>query len=376
MAENDQSGQERTEQATPKRLREAKEKGQVARSRELNTMIGLLAAAGGLSIFKDYMGDKLSEVMRQGLTHTRAELLDPHYMIAELHADVLRFLSLLAPFMAVALVAALGAPLLLGGWSFSFKAMAFKAEKLNPFKGLKKLFSLKGALEVVKALGKFAIIGFVTWKILMYFAPEFRHLGLEPLSSAIAHGTHIVIVSFFLLGAGLVAIALADAPFQLWDHARQLKMTRQEVRDEHKETEGRPEVKGRIRSLQQQASQRRMMTDIPNADVVVTNPTHYAVALRYDEETMRAPKVVAKGADHMAAQIRTIAAEHDVPLLTAPPLARALYASTRLGNEIPSGLYVAVAQVLTYIFRLKSAGDLDDNMPEAPNPEIDPEFQA
>jgi flagellar biosynthetic protein FlhB len=322
-------------------------------------------------LFKGYMGRHLARVMRHGLTHSRAEVFDPHFGLQELHAEMLRMLQLLAPFMLLALVAALAAPMLLGGWSFSTKAMAFKPEKLNPIAGLKKLFALRGAVEVAKALGKFLIVGFVAWRTLMHFMPQFLHLGVEPLNAAMAHGAHLVVVSFFLLGGGLVAIALVDAPFQLWDHTRQLKMTRQEVRDESKETEGRPEVKGRIRNLQQQAARQRMMTEVPNADVVVTNPTHYAVALRYDEATMNAPQVVAKGADHMAAQIRSIANRHDVPLVAAPPLARALYSSTETGREVPARLYVAVARVLTYIYQLRGAIENGEAPPEPPNPEVE-----
>lgn len=376
MAESEQSSQERTEKATPKRLKEAREKGQVARSRELNTMIGLLAAAGGLAMFKGYMGGQLAVAMQHGLSPSRAELFDPHFALTALHASLFRMLALLAPFLVLALVAALAAPMLLGGWSFSLQALAFKPEKLNPVAGLKKIFALRGAVEVAKALAKFALIAFVTWRILLYFAPQFRHLGVEPLRPALEHGAHLVIVAFFLLGGALVAIALVDVPFQLWDHARQLKMTLQEVRDESKETEGRPEVKGRIRNLQQQMAKGRMMADVPRADVVVTNPTHFAVALRYDDSTMRAPQVVAKGADHIAAQIRAIAARHDVPLVAAPPLARALYASTEIGREVPAGLYVAVAQVLTYIYRLRAAAESGEPPPEAPNPEVGTEFES
>lgn len=376
MAEDQQSGQERTEQPTPKRRKEAREKGQVARSKELNTMIGLLAAAGGLAIFKGYMGNGLAETMRWSFTPSRAALFDPHTTLAAMRAELIHMLVILAPFMGVTLIASLAAPMLLGGWSFSFKAMAPKPEKLNPFKGLKKLFALRGAVEVLKALGKFLLIAFVASHILLYFESQFLQLGVEPLRSAVDHGAHIFILAFLYLGGALVAIALVDVPFQLWDHTRQLKMTRQEVQDESKETEGRPEVKERIREQQQKAAEQRMSTEVPKADVVVTNPTHYAVALRYDEDSMRAPQVVAKGADQMAAQIRGIARRHQVPLVAAPPLARALYSSTQTGREVPAGLYVAVAQVLTYIYRLRSAIDNGEAPPEAPNPDVDGEFAS
>jgi flagellar biosynthetic protein FlhB len=376
MAEDKDSGQEKTEKATEKRKKEAREEGQVPRSRELNTMLGLLAAAGALAMFKGFMGRHLEAAMRNGLSHARGELFDPHALISCLHANFINILVLLAPLFAVALAAALLAPQLLGGWNFSVKALAFKPEKLNPVKGLGKLFGPKSAVEVAKALAKFLLIGYVAFRIVMYFKPQFLKLGIEPLHVAVAHGTHLVIVAFFLLGGALVAIAAVDVPFQLWNHERELKMTRQQVKDESKETEGQPEVKGRLRQLQQQAAQRRMMDEVPKADVVVTNPTHYAVALRYDEVTMHAPRVVAKGADEMAARIRALATHHQVPLVAAPPLARALHASTAIGREVPAGLYVAVAQVLTYIYQLRAALDAGETPPDAPNPAVDPEFHA
>lgn len=193
-------------------------------------------------------------------------------------------------------------------------------------------------------------------------------LGSEPLRSGLAHTAHIVGWSFLAVSSVLVLIAAVDVPFQLWDHSNKLKMTKQEVKDEQKQTEGNPEVKGRIRAVQRQMSQQRMMADIPTADVVVTNPTHYAVALRYDQEGSGAPVVVAKGADLIAGQIRKVAAANEVAIVEAPPLARALYFNTDIGQEIPAGLYVAVAQLLAYIYQLKH---MDTTGREEPAPPAD-----
>ncbi len=189
-------------------------------------------------------------------------------------------------------------------------------------------------------------------------------MALEP---AIARGLSMLGWAAVILTSTLIVLALFDVPFQLWDHKRQLKMTQQEVRDELKETEGRPEVRGRIRQLQREMAQRRMMEEVPKADVIVTNPTHFAVALRYDADRMRAPIVVAKGADLVAANIRRVGREHDVPLVEAPLLARAIYFSTELEAPIPAGLYLAVAQLLAYVFQLKAYREFGGDIPQPPD---------
>ena len=352
MAEQD-SGQERTEEATPKRLREAREKGQIPRSRELNTTALLIASAGALMMLGNTMLADLMAVFEGGLTIARADVFDVMAMPRLFVDGIVHGLALIAPLLIILFVVSLLAPIALGGWSFSPEALAPKLEKLDPIKGLKRVFGWAGLMELVKALAKFVVVTAVAAVLLWGLAGELLSLSEEPIRQGLAHASYLVGWSFLALSAVMILIAGIDVPFQLWNHARQLRMTRQEVKDEFKETEGRPEVKGRIRQLQREMSQRRMMEQVPKADVIVTNPTHFAVALKY-ERRMNAPRVVAKGADLIAKNIREVAKEHGVPLFEAPPLARALYYSTEIDQEIPGGLYVAVAQILAYVYQLKN----------------------
>jgi flagellar biosynthetic protein FlhB len=237
------------------------------------------------------------------------------------------------------------------------------------------MFSMRGAVELAKAFAKFLLLGLITVAVLWQRSGEIMALGSEPVTVAIAHAASLAGFALTMLALGLVAIAAVDVPWQLWQYTRQMRMTRAQVREEMRESEGAPEVKGRIRTLQREFAKRRMMRDVPKADVVVVNPTHFAVALRYDERRMRAPIVVAKGQDLIAARIREIAEEHRVPIFEAPPLARALHRYVDIGAEIPTPLYVAVAQVLTYITQLRSAKRDGAAPPPPPSIEvaIDPE---
>ena len=353
MAEN-QDGQEKTEQATPKRKEEARNKGQVPRSRELTTMAMLLMAAIAMTFMGERMVVQLGEVMHLGLAVERAKIFDPWTAI-ELFGQALSLgIMLMLPFLVLMVATALAAPVALGGWSFSAEALAFKFDKLNPVSGLKRIFAARGVMELVKALAKFLLIGLIGALLLWYFLPQLMGLGREEPAVGLAHTGQILARSFVVLSASLALIAAIDVPFQLWDHAKNLKMTRQEVRDEHKNTEGKPEVKAKVRTLQREIAQRRMMSEVPKADVVITNPTHYAIALRYDADNMAAPVVVAKGVELVASQIRTVAVAHRVPIFEAPPLARALYYSTEIEQQVPAGLYLAVAQVLAYVFQLRA----------------------
>ena len=355
MAQENEDGQEKTEQATPKRLEEARKKGQVPRSRELTTMAMLIMAAVTLMATGKSMVEQMSDVMRLGLSVERAKVLDPWAVIEIFGAAITQGLLLMTPFLLVMVATALAAPVALGGWAFSGQALAFKTEKLNPLKGLKRIFAARGLVELLKALAKFLLIGGVGAILLMHYMPELMGLGRESVGAGMAHAGDILLKSFIVLSASLILIAAIDVPFQIWDHAKNMKMTRQEVKDEHKNTEGKPEVKARVRQMQHEIAQRRMMEAIPDADVVITNPTHFAVALRYDADKMGAPIVVAKGVELVASQIRTVATANKVPLFEAPPLARALYYSTDIDHEVPSGLYLAVAQILAYVFQLKAS---------------------
>jgi flagellar biosynthetic protein FlhB len=354
MAQQD-DGQERTEEPTPKRIEDARKKGQIARSRELNTMAMLLLGAVGLISMGPFMIARMEDLFRIGLSQQRDALFDPWTMIDVFSISIMQGVALVIPFMMIMLLTALLAPLALGGWSFSVEALGPKFEKLNPLKGLKRIFALRGLVELLKALAKFLLIGGVGAFLLIRNMPRFNGLAYETVPQALAHAGSILGWSFLLLSLSLLVIAAIDVPFQIWDHAKNLKMTRQEIKDEYKTTEGKPEVKAQIRRMQQELAQGRMMAEVPKADVVITNPTHFAVALKYDAKNMRAPRVVAKGADLIASQIRTVATAHRIPIFEAPPLARAIYYSTDINQEVPAGLYLAVAQVLAYVYQLRTA---------------------
>jgi len=361
-----ETGQERTEQATPKRLREAREKGQVPRSKELNSMALLMASAGGFLLMGEGILTGMQDILSSGLAIEHARNMDKSRVIELFGSTLMQSLVVVAPMFLLLTVVVVMTPIGLGGWSFSTKAISFKWEKLDPVKGLGRIFAMRGLMELLKVLAKFGLVAAISAVVLWSLIDEILGLGAESLKPALAHVANLCGWSFLASSSALIILAAIDVPFQLWQHHKQLKMTKQEVKDEAKETDGRPEVKARIRALQQELSQRRMMEAVPEADVVITNPTHYAVALRYDQLNMQAPVVVAKGADLVAARIRMLADQHDVAMVSAPPLARALYASTELNQEIPAGLYVAVANVLSYVYQI-NALERGDEIPEQPD---------
>ncbi len=372
MAEN-RDGQEKTEEPTAKKLDDAKKKAQVARSRELNTMAVTLAGAISLVIMSEHFEEGLRALMADNFSLKRDDLYDPMAMLVHLSDALHDALWMLAPFFLILIAIAVLASVSLGGLAFSMQALAPKFNKLNPITGMKRVFSLKGLMELVKALLKFMFIATVTGGILWLSIGDLIGLSQMEIAPALAGVESLVGNAFILLASTLILIALMDVPFQLWDHKRQMRMTRQEVRDEMKNTEGRPEVKGRIRTLQREMAQRRMMGEVPKADVVVTNPTHYAVAIKYDQDTMMAPKVVAKGKELVAANIRKVAEENNVLLVESPVLARAIYFSTEINHTIPAGLYLAVAKLLAYVFQLqvyrKDGGDIPLMPDDFPVPE-------
>ena len=371
---SEQDDNERTESPTQKRLDDARRKGQVPRSRDLGAAAVTLAGGGGLYWLGSVLGSGLAGVMRSGLSLRDAAVIEPERLPFMLAASVAQTGLVLGPLLGLTFLAALIAPLALGGWNFSAEALAPKWERLDPIAGFGRVFSLKGLLELLKSLARFVLVGVVAIALMRHQFRELSELGGQPLQVGIVHAMRMVGAAFLTLGAALVAIAAVDVPLALWQHHRSLRMTRQEIREESKESDGNPEVKGRIRRLQHQMSRRRMMEQVPTADVVITNPTHYAVALRYDDRSMRAPVVVAKGADLIAARIRELAKEHGVPLVEAPPLARALHAGCELGDEIPARLYAVVAQLLTYVYQLKAArrsGVREPTPPRLDAPEIE-----
>lgn len=356
MAEQGQDqAQERTEQPTPKRLQDAKKKGQAARSRELNTTAVLLTGATTLLMFGAPIGRGMVEIMTRGLSPSRTLVFDAPLIPQVFGESAFTALLLLLPLFAAVMAAALIGPAMLGGLVFSAESLKPKLEKLNPLAGMKRIFSANGLMEFAKTLAKFIVVTGAGLLVLKLIAPDLLAAGGNDPETAIPGLAVTASWVLLVLASVMLLIAAVDVPFQLWSHQKKLRMTRQEVRDEMKETDGRPEVKSRIRQLQMEMTQRRMMEAVPPADVVVSNPTHYSVALKYDPDGMAAPRVVAKGADQVALKIREIAAANDVPRLEAPPLARALYYTTRLDEEIPAELFLAVARVLAWVYQLKSA---------------------
>ncbi|MEW6167208.1 MAG: flagellar biosynthesis protein FlhB [Pseudomonadota bacterium] len=348
--------QDRTERATPKRVREARARGEVPRSRELASSIVVGGGVLALTGLAGSMAAMAVSWMQRALTPDPALLQRPDELPAHLGGVAAGGFAVVLPLLAVGFLAGLAAPLLLGGWNLSAEALKPDIGRANPLKGLGRLFSAQSLVELGKGLLKAGVLGLIATIYLYTQLDELVALGREAAAPAVAHGLQLALGCLAWMAGGLVLIAAVDTPYQLWSYARRLRMTKQEVKQEFKEAEGSPEVKGRLRRLQQEVAQRRMMEAVPSADVVVVNPRHYAVALKYESGRMRAPRVVAKGADLIAATIRELAGRHKVPIVSAPPLARALYRHTELGDEIPANLYAAVAQVLTYIYQLRAWG--------------------
>lgn len=312
------------------------------------------------------IGKGLMSMMHTEFQLSRAAIFDPASLTLHFKQVMIDGLLLIAPFLAFTVIVAIVAPISLGGWILNWEAIAPKFEKMDPIKGIPRLFAMRGLVEMIKALLKILLVFAVSAVLYRSFISELLGLSAEPLAQSIGHALNIIGECLLLLSASLVLIAMIDVPYQLWDHNKKLKMTLQEIKDEHKESEGSPEVKGRQRRMQMDMAQNRMMAQVPKADVIVTNPSHYAVALRYDQHSNSAPKLVAKGIDLIAAQLRNVAIGADVPLVASPPLARALYYSTELDKEIPQGLYLAVAQILAYVYQLKAAQKNDWRAPLPP----------
>ncbi len=345
---------DKTELPSQRKLDQAREEGNVPRSRELAACVSLLAGGLLFWLMGTSLNSELSVMLKDALSFNRTRATDPTLLLEQAVQSGGRVLWHFLPFAVAVVVLCVIASLMVGGWLFSTKNLGPRFSRLDPLAGVGRMVSVESLAEFGKAVAKAALVGGVAW---LAFSQQFdRLLALSSMSvSQQAHALSDLLMAAFLPMAGALGlIAAIDIPYQRWRHTKQLMMTREEVRQEHKEQEGSPEVKGRIRSLQREMARRRMMAAIPTADVVITNPTHYAVALSYAESSNSAPRVVAKGADEIAAKIRELAAEHQVPLLESPPLARALYRHVEIGDAIPEKLYTAVAQVLAYVFRLRA----------------------
>lgn len=373
----DDTDLEKTEPASPRRLEQAREEGQVARSPELGTFAVLASGCGVLWLLGGQVAGNLTGLVEGGLNFDRGAAYGDGALLQRLFTQGGDGVFAMLPVLGIVLVVALVAPMLLNGWLISAKPLQPDFSRLNPLKGFGRMFSVAGLVELVKAISKASVIGGVAVAVIYHQVDAIVGLAGEPVVPALAHAGRLLLVIAGFVVFGMALIVAIDVPFQIWNHHRNLRMSKEEVRREYKESEGDPQVKARIRSLQREAARKRMMAEVPKADVVVTNPTHYAVALSYKENGNGAPRVVAKGTQLIAARIRELALEHRVPIVEAPPLARALHQHTELGDEIPQALYTAVAEVLAYVYQLRRVDAQGGRAPSLPAalpvpPELDP----
>jgi flagellar biosynthesis protein FlhB len=353
MAEN-ADGQEKSEEPTSKKLDDARNKGQVARSKEFATMLIMMIA----SLWLMWLGPKMmvdfERLMIIGFSIERDHAFDMKRAADLIIAQFEAALWLILPFVMGMMVMAIVANILVGGWLFSTEVFSPKFSKLNPVAGIKRMFSLNALVELIKALLKFFLMSVLAVLFIYSTLREVYHLGLIDVEPGLASAGEILTMALVVMSLGLIVIAAIDVPYMLWKHNEDMKMTLQEVKDEFKQTEGNPQIKGRIRRMQQEIAMRRMMQDVPKADVIITNPEHYAIALKYDSENMNAPIVLAMGVDFVAAEIRTIATQNEIQIVRSPALARALYYNSEIGQTIPRQLFTAVAQILAMVFQLKA----------------------
>jgi len=354
MAEGEQDKESKTEDPTSKRLQEARDKGQVATSREVGNALAIMAGTIVIVVMGAGVSSQLMTTMRGFIERPESFPLGPEETFSLLWATSVEIAFAVVPVMGLMLLVAIAAPVLQHGFLFSAESIKPKWSKLSPMMGLKRIFSARGMVDLVKNLLKMAIVGTVS---VMAVAPSLTGIdlwvgqGVEDILSTTMWLTMRLLVG---VTAAMIMIAILDYGYQLWEHQKSMRMTKQEVRDEGKQQEGDPHVKSKIRALRVQRARRRMMAAVPEADVVVTNPTHFAVALKYDQDRMAAPRLVAKGADQVALRIREVARENGVPLVENPPLARALFAGVELDQEIPEEHYRAVAQIISYVMKLKA----------------------
>lgn len=370
--------EEKTENATPKRRQDARKKGQIPRSRELTTAMVVLGVTIAVLMRGETIANQAGALLKAYLQQMPAALATPVLSLQLAATLIGQTLQLIAPVLLAGFATALIAPLMVGGWNLAPSAISLDFSRVNPFAGLKRLFSMNSVVELGKGFLKVSVIGVVGTLLFLHERERLLSLPFMPLQMALGQGAGLALDALLWLGCGLLLIAAVDVPWQLMHHSQQLKMSKQEIKQEYEQSEGKPEVKGRIRRLQQEFSRGRMMEAVPKADVIVTNPTHYAVALQYAAGKDKAPRVVAKGADLIAQQIRELARQHRVPLVEAPPLARALYRSCEIDAEIPGALYQAVAQVLSYVYQLRDYRRGERPAPpkvaeDLPNSAVDPE---
>lgn len=363
MAE--ESDLEKTEPASARRLEQAREEGQVPHSRELGAFLILLAAAGAFWLMGSWFAQRVAATFRRGLTLDGKLMRDPGQMLVRFSDLSLDVLLTFSPLLLLLMIAAAATPFLLNSVNFAPKALVPDFSRMNPIKGLQRLFSMSGLVDMLKAVAKALLVGGMAAWVIWSERNELILLLTQPIEVGLVSAGHLVAFSFLAVVSVMIIIVAIDVPFQLWHYHDKLKMTRDELRKEAKELEGDPHVKGRIRSLQREAARRRMMAAVPQADVIVTNPTHFAVALSY-KSGMAAPRVVAKGMGEVARRIREIGAENGVPLLEAPGLARALHRHVDLDREVPGTLYAVVAEALAWVYQLSAWRQNGGNYPLPP----------
>ena len=372
MAEND-STEERTEEPTAKRLEKARSEGRVARSQELSVAAMLI----GTSIFLYFMGgyfiENLAEEFAAGFIFDRKLVFTDNLVLENLIGLGLKSFFIIVPIFALTFVIATIAAGAIGGFVLSFEALAPKLSKINPIEGIKRIFGLRAVIELIKALAKFLLIGGVLIFVLSTSLDSLIELGFKGLKPALSEAGAVIATGMLWVTIPLIIVASIDVPYQIFEYKKKLKMTKQEIKDELKETEGRPEVRAQIRRKQREMAMGRMIDAVAEADVIITNPSEFAVALSYNPGTEEAPQLIAKGVDLIASQIRVKAKDNGVPVFASPLLARALYFTTDVNEYIPETLYYAVAQVIAYVFNLQSVS-MNQNRMEKPNPEIPREF--
>ena len=367
MAEGDDDSQDKTEEPTSKRLQKAREEGQIARSQELTIAASVICVAAYIFLFGESLLKDVSDNFASGFIFEVGILADPMRVGTRLADAMVNAFTAITPILILTAMVAIISSSLLGGFNFSWKAIQPKGGKLSPLKGLKRIFSLRSLVELGKALLKFLLVGSTAWFLIMAAIPEFGEITLMALEPGLGEASTLLVTSFLLASSTLILIALIDVPYQAYQHKEQMKMTQKEVKDERKETDGSPEVKGRLRQKQREMSVARMMAAIAEADVVITNPEHFAVCLAYDPSSDDPPKMVAKGVDHVADRIKDIAKAEGVAFFESPVLARALYFTTEIGAFIPEPLYEAVAKVIAYIFNI-NAINRESGRPSRPEP--------
>ncbi|MEK9943259.1 MAG: flagellar biosynthesis protein FlhB [Gammaproteobacteria bacterium] len=359
MADENDDGQEKTEEPTGKRLSKAREEGQIARSSEINIAASVISVALFLFLFGNSLLGNVANVFAKGLVFDAQSVLEPQVAAGRLEDVMLEVFFAILPLLLLTGSVIIVCSGLIGGYNFSWKALQPKASKFNPISGLKRMFGTRSLVELAKAIAKFALVGGVAYFLIANSIVEFAEISRMALEPGITASASLVTTAFLVAATTLIIIALIDAPYQAYKHNEQMKMTKKEVKDERKDTDGSPEIKQRIRQKQREVYTARMMEAIAEADVVITNPEHFAVALAYDPSSDDPPRVVAKGADYTAQRIRERAKEEGVPLFQSPVLARALFFTTEVQGFIPEPLFEAVAQVIAYIFNINSINRTD-----------------